>query len=259
MSNVHILFTLLNPSRLKASLLVFQSIRIGFPTANIIVYVNGLQYNNCRPLIEAVFQGAKAKHIYIGLHSHGQWIEWLLARESKPFWICDSDTVFFDKVEDWFAGSPELYAGRFEPQFWEAWTQTIHMARIHPSLVWFNPQPLRAAIRAWPGKHEFFSTVQFNPIQWFVVPEIGCDLRFFDTLSGLYHAIGGRVFSEKENEAYGHLFCGTYIHLISEQHPNLREKHDAVLEKPELAKSLWKEQQQWYRENAVKPEVQPGC
>ncbi len=257
--NVHILFTLLNPARLKSSLLVFRSIRTGFPTANIIVYVNGDVQKSCRKLVEAAFDNARANRIQIGLHSHGQWIETVLFHESGPFWICDTDIVFFNKAEHWFAGSSALYSGRFEPQFWESWTRTIHMARIHPSLVWFNPQPLRAAIRAWPGKHEFFNTVQTNLIQWSVVPESGRDLRFYDTLSGLYHAIGGRVFSEKENEAFGHLYCGTYADLISGHHPNLCDKHEAVAKNQELARGLWKEQQEWYRQNAVKTKsLQPA-
>lgn len=251
--NCHILLTLLNPARLKAALLVFDSIRVGFPTANIIAYGNGIKDIQHRNLIERVAVKVGARYTNIPLHSHGQWIEKLLSNESKPFWICDTDIVFLSKVEDWFVDGTELYAGRYEPRFWESWTRTIHMARIHPSLVWFNAQPLRAAIRAWPGKHEFFNTVQTNLIQWSLVPEHGGDHRFYDTLAGLWHAMPGRVFSEMENQAFGHLFCGTYVDLVSDQHPNLAARHDAISENPELARELWKEQQEWYSQNAVKP------
>lgn len=248
--NVHILATLLVPDRIKNTLLVFRSIRTGFPTAQLMVYGNGIKDVECRNLIQAVAKDAGAQYVNIPMHSHGQWIENILANEREPFWICDTDVVLFEPVQDWFSGSSELFAGRYEPEFWEEWTRTIHVSRLHPSLMWLNPQPLRAAIRAWPGKHEFFSSVQINMIQWHLVPNRE-NLMFYDTCAGLHHALGGLPFSEEQNEAYGHLFCGTYVDMISEQHPNLASRHDAVWENPEMARLLWDEQKKWYEENKV--------
>lgn len=255
--NVHCLASLLVPNRIKNTLLVFRSIRTGFPTAKILVYGNGIKDPEGRNLVEITARNVGAQYVNIPMHSHGQWIENILANESDPFWVCDTDIVFFDKVEDWFTGSDELFAGRYEPQFWEEWTKTYHVSRLHPSLMWLNPQPLRAAIRSFPGKHEFFSTVQQNLIQWSLVPSLNeytdeTHLNFYDTCAGLHHALVGTMFTEAQNAAYGHLFCGTYVDLISEQHPNLGARHDAIWDDPELARFLWKDQQEWYEENKIK-------
>lgn len=252
--NAHCLVTLLNPDRIKSALLVFKTVKIGFPTANLLVYGNGIKDREGRNIIQAVAKDAGAQYVDIPMHSHGQFLENILANESSPFWVFDTDIVFFSKVEDWFNGSTELFAGRYEPEFWEEWTRTMHVARLHPSLLWFNAQPLRAAIRAWPGKHEFFNSVNINLIQWSLVPKYGGDMYFYDTCAGLHHALGGFQFTEDQNKSYGHLFCGTYADVISEQHPNLVAKHDAVWDNPELARGIWEEQKKWYEENKVRKE-----
>lgn len=251
--NVHILVTLLNPSRIKASLLVFRSIKVGFPTANLLVYGNGIKDPEGRNLVEVTARNVGAQYVNIPMHSHGQWIENILSNEREPFWICDTDIVFFDKVQDWFTGSDELFAGRYEPEFWEEWTRTIHVARLHPSLMWINPQLLRAAMRAWPGKQEFFNVVQQNLIQWNIVPQSGRDQLFYDTCAGLYHALGGLRFTEAQNATFGHLFRGTYVDLVSEYYPNESARHDAIWDDPDLARNLWNDQQEWYEENRTKP------
>lgn len=245
--NLHLLCTVLNPSRLQSQLLWAKTIRRGFPSASIHVYENGSSY---KPIWEASYL-VGASYYKIPLCSHGEWIESLLSSEREPFWICDADVVFFDKVEHWFSGSSELFAGRYEPEFWEDWTKSIHMSRLHPSLMWFNAPLLRAAIRKWPGQPEFFQTVKHNLIQWNWVPEYG-QLKFYDTCAGLYHALGGTEFTEEQNKTFEHLFCGSYADLISKQHPNLDAKHRAVFENPELARGMWQEQQKWYAQNTVK-------
>lgn len=257
---VHILATVLEPSRLKTQLLVFKSIRTGFPSATIHVYGNGMggrrdpnafALAHCATALNGQYQSIERV-------SHGEWLEHLLAIGREPFWVADGDLVFLDKVEDWFIDSHDvLFAGRYEPEFWEGWTKTIHVARLHPSLMWFNPAPLRAAIRAWPGQPEFFQTVQHNLIQWNVVPEAGKPLKFYDTCAGLHHALGGKWFTDEQNACYEHLFCGTYAHLMGGVHPNLPSKQDQICDNPQLARGIWKEQQSWYRFNAILKESRP--
>lgn len=265
--NIHILATVLDPSRLQTQLLVFKTIRTGFPTARIYVYGNGLKH----PVMDRSAYALRQCAVSLGgdyqstpMVSHGEWIENLLSVCIEPFWICDGDVVFFDKVEDWFArDNNTLFAGRYEPEFWESWTKTAHAARLHPSLMWFNPVSVRSAIRAWPGAPEFFQTVQHNLIQWNMVPHEGV-LTFYDTMAGLHHALGGTMFTAEQNAAYEHLFCGTYAHLMKDVHPNLQSKQDMVCENPELARGMWAEQQRWYWEHRLiqSPGMtahRPGC
>lgn len=249
--NVHILASCLTPERLPFTTLVFRTIRIGFPTANILVYGNALDPQSTQAVGQAT-EDVGGLFRYISIVSHGEWIERLIQTERDPFWICDTDVVFFDKVEDWTC---ELFSGRYEPEFFESWTQSHHVARLHPSLMLFNPGPLRTAMRAWPGCHEFFNSVNKDLIQWHWEchrsPE-GVSLRFYDTCAGLYHALGGTPFTDHQNAAYAHLHCGTYGHLIVE-HNDLHAAHAAVLKNPEVARWLTMEQTRWYKEHPCGP------
>ncbi len=182
----------------------------------------------------------------INLLPKGEWIEKLVQSERGPFWICDTDMVFFDKVEDW---KFELFGGRYEPEFIEPWTGTQHMARIHPSLMYINPVALRVSIRSWPGKHDFFSSMQTNLFRWHWVPELGQRLKFYDVCAGLHHALMGTSFTEWQNNAFTHLFCGSYAHL-SDTYEEHRKMQDASFEMPLLTRGLWEQQLAWYKEHA---------
>lgn len=118
--------------------------------------------------------------------------------------------------------------------------------------MWFNPRPLRAAMRSWPGLNPFLHTVQSHLIQWQVIPRRGDASLFYDTCAGLHHAFGGTAFTDSQNLAFGHLFAGTYADLLTDT-LNLLQTHEAVSDDPNLAKWLLAKQQQWYKDHAVKP------
>ncbi len=210
----HILATVLNHELLAASLLVFKSLRVGFPTSQIHVYGNGLD-RTARQRIARAAIAVGARFQPIDQTSHGQWIEWLIRHGREPFWIADCDIEFYRQVEHWFDRAPDgqLFAGRYEPEFFEDWTRSTHVARLHPSLMWFNPRPLRAAMRSWPGKHPFFNSVEKTLIRWSFVPAQG-RLLFYDTCAGLHHALKGTPFTPEQNECFHHTFAGTYSDLL---------------------------------------------
>ncbi len=212
--NCHILATCRNLDLITSTLMVFKSLRAGFPMANIQVYGNGLA-DEVACLVSTEAHKNCATFCRINQTSHGAWIESLLHNEREPFWICDTDVEFNDRVQDWFPSPPDslLFAGRYEPEFFEPWTQSRHMSRLHPSLMWFNPRPLRAAIRTWPGKHPFFSSIEKTLIRWSFVPAQG-KLFFYDTCAGLHHALGGQAFDRDQNECFRHTFAGTYSDLL---------------------------------------------
>jgi hypothetical protein len=229
--------------------MIFHTIRRGFPTANLMFYGNGMS-DEMAYLTASCCRAVNAQFTNIPRVAHGVWIEGLVTAERDPFWICDTDVVFFEPVQDWFVkqeGSV-VFAGRKEPQFWEPWTKTIHVARLHPSLMYFNPQLMRAEMRSWPKGEEFLATVSYEMFKWHMVPLNG-KMYFHDTMSGAHQALGGTEFTPEQNNAFEHLFNGTYIHLM----PDMRSKmnmHDAISQNPRLARGLWAEQQQWYVDNA---------
>lgn len=262
--NCHLLITVLNPAKLDMATLVFRTIKTGFPTASVTVYSNGCNSSEANGVIQhaAMASGAVACQQLNATPSHGEWIEWMIAREHAPFWIVDADTVFFDRVEHWFDGSNALFAGRYEPEFWESWTKTVHVARLHPSMMWINPVPMRAAMRGWPGKHEFFDSVQKELIRWHWVPVAAgggalqpdkwqaVRINFYDTCAGLHHALGGLPFTDAQNAAYEHLFCGSYAGMMPGMEA-LEAVQRAVVADSQSARGLWQAQQRWYAENVV--------
>lgn len=234
---------------LPMALLVFRTVRTGFPTAEIIVYGNGLRGD---------FRDAVAMHtMAVGgtfrddqMIAHGVWIERLLSSEREPFWICDTDVIFFGTVQYWFKDEA-LFTGRLEPTYRDPLTRMQHVARLHPSMMWFNPDPLRVAMRAWPeggAQEEVLNTVECSLIRWNYVPATGQQPIFYDTCAGLHQALGGRAFTESQNAAFEHLFCGTYSDVMAKV-MDVRGVHAAAWQAPLGREHLWKHQQQWYVDN----------
>lgn len=234
--NVFVLATCLTHDLLENTLMVFQTIRTGFPTANIEVRGNALDEVAGRLVEESALKvGAQFRNL--PEVSHGAWIESLVYQESEPFWICDTDVTFHDKVEHWFEQSDELFAGRYEPEFYEPCTKSQHVSRLHPSLMWLNPRTLRAALRSWPGNHPFLNSVQKHLIQWSFVPVRG-SLFFYDTCAGLHHAFTGRHFTKEQNDCFSHKFAGTYSNLIGASEEQLK-MHEEICKTSDPEKDLY--------------------
>ena len=214
-AQVHLIVTCLKPELLDSALLVFKSLRTGFPTAKVNVYANALP-GYALDRLEAI---VGRFGVISELISHDSWIERLLEVNSEPFWICDTDIVFFDSVEDFTA---PLFGGRFEPSFEDEWTKTTHMACLHPSLMYFNPVALRCTFREWRGEHipRFFPNLISNFIRQQMVPHNG-KVLFWDTCAGLHHAFEGTRFSDEMNAKFEHLHCGTVADSISKEVPSL--------------------------------------
>lgn len=244
---VHILATVRNPLLLDAALLVFKTLRIGFPTAPVAVWGNGLN-----PAAAAAVDLARLACLgpstfqNLTEHSHDDWIETLILKSQTPFWICDTDMVFHNPVESWL---PELrgypFAGRLEPEFAEEWTHTTHVARLHTCLMYVDPARTRAAIREimnrvpelwrrsaqWPLIRQTFVPVRRE------TPDSRLQTLFYDTMAGLYQAGFGQAFTAKQDEAFDHCHCGTYADLVSPHLTlpgggSLLDTHRAIYENP---------------------------
>jgi hypothetical protein len=255
-TTVHILATIRKPELLPATLMVFDSIRIGFPTARICVRKNPTNLNmaELRKAANRVDANLYEPHSYQVMH---EWIEDLVMRKnSGPFWICDTDMLFHSRVEDWGFHSYEPMVGRFIPQFFDPFTRRWTHQRLHTSLLWLNPDVIKEGIaevnRITPN-HPFKTQVPFfAPLYYSVRSEINeashtINHWLHDTCSQLYHCVGGRRFTEQQNAAFDHLNCGTYSDLADENGiPGLAEKHRAVFRCPSLLKGAWKHQQKFY-------------
>lgn len=248
---VHILATVRKPELLPAALLVFQSLRKGFPTAPVFVWGNALQREHVQTLGQAC-AAAGATFANLKPTCHDAWIEQLVMNQAQPFWICDTDVVFFSEVQWWFeAQDRELFAGRFEPAWREPWSQTTTVDRLHTALQWFNPQALRGELLRWTRQHvpEVFYTGQIPFIRQHWIPgRHGTTL--YDTTAGLWQAGYGTKFADRQNACYEHLHAATYADQVGqcEELKDLPKVHAAIYANPALARGIQKQQAVFYKE-----------
>lgn len=254
---VHILATVRKPELLDAALFVFRSLRTGFPDAAVKVWGNGLNSYDQMLLAHAVDQ-VKGEFRNLPPTSHDAWIESLIEESIRPFWICDTDVVFWDPVEEWFSLRDVVYAGRREPEFDEEWTQTRHVERLHTCLMYLNPAAVRSAMREFVAKipPPWRNSADFPFIRQHFVPVHNGATLFYDSCAGLFQAAPGEAFTDGQNEAFDHLHCATYADLASpalscglkmaDGKRSLQDVHRLIFENKELARGIKQKQDAYY-------------
>jgi hypothetical protein len=231
-------------------LLVFRTLRIGFPTLPVYVDGNGVMPAE-QDALKAECAKAGAQFSLRARIAHDEWISTLLRYEDSPFWICDPDVVFHGPVEG-FVNQETYLKGRSELVFHEPWTGTVTLQRLHTSLLYINPLLVRPMIREWVRRWHpsgFPFTPQVELIRQCYIPRgPGMPPAFQDTAAGLYNAIGGDCFTAEENETYDHLHCASYIHRMRDAIPGLQDAHRAVYNDHRIVQGVMREpQKEFYR------------
>lgn len=246
--NVFILATVRNPELRDAALLVFDSIRVGFPTANIKVFLNRLDPESKMAVMsKCLHVGARVIEVDT---THWDWIENLVEWEQEPFVLCDTDVIFWEKVEDWQFDSS--LAGLYMPEFHDEFTKAVTKPRLHTSLLFVKPVELREQIE------KYYATI---PDSWFTpkpnlfatqfVPRIEHDFAvndFYDTCSMLYHAVGGEQFSAEQVGAYSHLHCACSSDIVGPHVTDggMQHRHRMIFKNPELARGIQEKQAAYF-------------
>lgn len=265
---VHVLCTVRKEELLPAATMVFPTLRTGFPTAEITVWWNGPLDNNSKErtaVYHAVAEALLHPRSIGGPHwwdfptTHHAWIAHLIARESEPFWICDTDVCFWDDFEQFDFSSVSL-AGRYTPQFRCRFVNGITLPRLHTCLLRIDPVKVKSSIAEYVKQ---FPDIYCSPkptLTDLVFPRytphrLNSTRRTFfnDTCSLLYAAIGGQSFTEEQNKCFGHLQFGTLGDRVAEAYPgaNILQSQFAAFEDTELLRDRWKSDQAWYAANAV--------
>lgn len=244
---VFILATARRPELLAYTTLVFNSIRVGFPSAKIFVQGNALPEFSLQPVKDGC-QKASAHFENWTETIHHEWIEKLINQESEPFWIVDTDVIFHGSVEEWsFPGQP--LAGRRIPEFFDDFSGCRTRSRLHTSLLYIWPADVREKLESFTSqiaKTPF--TPMANPVYPVVVPFKGRGI-FYDTCSMLYHAIGGQSFSDEQNDAFSHFHFGTISDIVIPRLRNvngMEKVRSSGVENPELMRNSWRVQQQYF-------------
>lgn len=252
---IHILVTIRKPELRDAALLVFRTLRVGFPGSPVLVWGNGLTPAQQQDVATVSRDLARAHFITnLPLTSHDAWIEQLINTQTDGFWICDTDMVFFEPVT--LPVAVKGFVGRYEPEFDEEWTGTRHVDRLHTCLMFINPTALRQGIRHWQARipSPWRDSAQFPLVRQHFIPVRAAlnaqpETLFYDTMAGLWHAGLGTPFTPEQDAAFEHLCCGTYADLVDAPSlANLRAVHQSVYSNPERARGLKQAQDTYYQE-----------
>lgn len=238
-----------HPALAYGSLLVFETLRVGFPTADVIVIDNG-SHPDVLPLIEKAATDAGCSFTAAPRQHFLNFYRWTLFEQNitNSVVLLDPDVVFWDKVEDWdFDG---LMAGRLIPDLFNYGVTSL--ARLHPSHLWV---PDVAKMRAAVGNT---NANGFDPLRQFSAPANG-KMYFWDTGAGLYQALAAQCtpFTEEQLDCYDHLFYGSHLPVIQ---PALNDDdatytaHQAAA-RGDLAslKGIWRAQDAHFKSQRQKP------
>jgi hypothetical protein len=223
-----------HPALAYGALLVFDTLRVGFPTFDIVVVDNG-SHPDVVPQIEAAAEKAGALFTPAARHNfmdHYKW--WLCEQElSNAIILLDPDVVFWQSVEDWkFDGA---IAGRLIPDL--KMGDITSLSRLHPSHAWIpDVKRLRDLGISVELRHE--------------------GNQFWDTLATICqdHSSKCQSFTEQQLDCYDHLFYGSHLPVIE---PRLND-NDLTLDAHRHAaagniqslKGIWREQDKYFKSDA---------
>jgi hypothetical protein len=240
--SVYVLVTNREPALAKTSSLVFESIRLGFPDARIVVY------GNASPARDEIARRARETDAqFVGMTkemTHADWLESMIGINTGPIAIVDPDVVFWERVQDWEFGDA-LLAGRYIQGYRDRYNHKMFThPRLHPSFWWIpNASALWDAIQeirepvAWSGGDLWKPFMQYAYRQ-------GTGWGFWDTGAQLYAGLGHhmRAFDHRQLNAYDHLFCGSTPDI------GPRLPGHAAIERGEIesVRGLWRVQQRYF-------------
>lgn len=244
---IHILATARKEELLPYTVLVFRTLRVGFPTADVIVTGNDLPEWAIEEVMSAC-DAARCSFSNRPATIHHKWVEELLQSEQEPFVLCDTDLHLFSKVEDWKFDT--ALAGFRVPEFDDEFTGAITRSRLHTSLLFVDPKKVSECV----AEHDSgFPDTPFNPLSNLVYP-VCLPLNgrgfFHDTCSLLYHAIGGTAFTDQQKDAYCHFHFGCLEDIVLPRLTNgekMKVARDEILKNPESGRGLWRHQEDYYR------------
>lgn len=225
---------------LRLATLVFDSIRVGFPTWPITVIENG-SIPEAVPVIEDACRkvGATLRRLTTTLR-HNEIIEGVLGEANGRVVIVDPDVVFWGDCEGWDFGDA-LIAGHHQP---ESVVEGIrYLERLHTALLWV---PDAANLREVLHRR---TEQQCYPASW-TPAEMYIDGQrtICDVGAQVYAAIRDKAgrFGREHLDCYDHIGFSTQPHflgLLGEHYRRVTTEAHALAEtNPAALKGLWRRQ-----------------
>lgn len=213
---VKVLVAVTDMAHFEACTLCFETLRVGWPTAMIEVYVNGGAFYGD---VEAKLFGQKLEAGPMSLEAtkpilQGDWVRAQVEHKYPgPLVIADPDIVYWKSCEDWEFPAESLLAGYYNPRMWNDYSKCISVARIHTSMMAFpDTENLRRVTESiYPYAFEPVGEYcQSDPFLSRVMFEDGKPV-FWDGSANLYQMLLSRDrrllyhFGEKEKSCFDHL------------------------------------------------------
>lgn len=257
---VYILTFCRNADALYGSTLTFQTLRTGFPNAEVSVFDNRSVPEAAAAIQSLCFKSACAFYPLQREVSHPGFIEYMLSRtDAERIVFLDPDIVFWTSCEDIELPEGKLFGGRYLPAFRDEYTRTITLERLHSSfLVFERVAELRERASRLIGTHISFSP--FAPVSFC----LGGRWYRLDTCASLYAAMkpAAYAFGSAELERYDHLLLGAQmddVHSIREEDLAVIRGHHRAARDGDLAglKGIYRFQDDYFARRRVDPAELP--
>ena len=262
---VKILVTI-DMAHFDACTLCFESLRIGWPTAEIWVYLNNADGPAFRAA-EAKLEGAESRNTNAVFHliqsrrvHHADWIREQVEQEYPgPLVIADPDIVYWKSCEDWNFPQGTLLAGYYHPRMWNDFAKCVSVARIHTSMMVFpDTQKLWDAIKqAYPLAHRPHG--EYCPCDPFM-PAVRFDEGepvFWDSCSNLYNMLPPQsvvCFGENNLKCFDHLNSASFYDVMYERLEGSTKEGFAITHRDWVkhpTPGLWKLVDEYYRQKQI--------
>jgi hypothetical protein len=248
-----------HPSDLYGTLLTFDTLKIGFPHARLLVFDNA-SHQDARPRIRERVTDLGGKYTQIDVEQyHSALIRrliWAAAKPNRPVVFLDPDLVFWEQFR--IPKRDYLLAGRLIPQFYDEYANTLTLPRLHTSLL-LVPDPRAFVARVQQLER---SAVGLDLVRTVTIVRDGVFTRY-DTLASFYAACPHEchAFGDEQLNTYDHLFCGTHLSVVA-PHLNddgmLTRVHTAAQTNVPALKGIWKQQDEFFRRRRM-PIGRVGC
>ena len=240
--------------------LIFKTLRVGFPNAEVYVIDNDslpaaqsqigalCRGNECE--FEAIKEPGTEHHTFIESTIRAQATG---SSPQEPIVFLDPDICLWRSWEE--ASFSGLIAGKRLVKFMDPITKTITMPRIHSSFLWINdPAALwKEILRIKAGRFDFL------PFQPFSFRMDGTWHRY-DTGASLYATLPGKCsfFKEEHFDCYDHIYAGSHIDWILDHYNDecremiKKTHHNAKMNNLHALKGIWREQDSKFHKNFTK-------
>lgn len=225
---------------------VYNSIRKGFPTAEIHTYDNASVAESQLGIIRRA-HNVGTFFGYVTEVGHWDYIETIIDTNDDPVVFVDPDVIFYENVEMELETIKELVAGRFCPAFFNPVVNCNEVERIHTSLLYVrDPQELRERVK----EKESPANYPASSYQGFFSYHKGRKM-FHDTFANVYHQLHSQeihLFSAAFLDKYTHLVSGSMLNRVSSVIGNrLAFLHEHAEKSPDYVRNLWREQEEFYK------------